>query len=75
MMQRRIKLRVDEVNEFVSAASRCDFDVDISYNRCTIDAKSIVGVLGMDLGQILTVTCHGYSQEFDRYLNRFAMVC
>ncbi|MDO4304892.1 MAG: HPr family phosphocarrier protein, partial [Bacillota bacterium] len=56
MMQRRIKLRLDEVKDFVAAATRCDFDIDISYNRFTVDAKSIVGVLGLDLNQILTVS-------------------
>ncbi|MDE7008552.1 MAG: HPr family phosphocarrier protein, partial [Lachnospiraceae bacterium] len=60
MMQCKIKLRLDEVKNFVAAASRCDFDIDISYNRFTVDAKSIVGVLGLDLNRVLTVTCHGY---------------
>lgn len=73
MMQRKIKLRLDEVKGFVAAASRCDFDIDISYNRFTVDAKSIVGVLGLDLNQYLTVACNGYDPEFEKYLNRFAM--
>lgn len=74
MMQRRIKLRLDEVNAFVEAASKCDFDVDVSYNRFTVDAKSIVGVLGLDLNQTLTVTYNGYDPRFEEALNRYAMV-
>lgn len=75
MMTHKIKLRLDEVNEFVSAAAKCDFDVDISYNSFVVDAKSIVGVLGLDFNQILTVTCHGYDLEFEKYMSRFALAC
>ncbi len=73
MMQRRIKLRLDEVKDFVAAAVRCDFDIDISYNRFTVDAKSIVGVLGLDLNQILTVSYDGYNAEFEKLIKRIAM--
>ena len=47
-VQYRIRLLPEEVNRFVMAASRCDFDVDIAYNRFVVDAKSIVGVFGLD---------------------------
>ena len=33
MRTHKIRLRVDEVKDFVAAATRCDFDIDISYNR------------------------------------------
>ena len=71
--QYKIVLRPDEVKDFVRAASKCDFDIDISYNRYVVDAKSILGVLGLDLRQILTVLCHGYSEEFDGYVRRFSL--
>ena len=59
-MSQKIRLNATEdVKEFVQAASKCDFDVDISYNRVIIDAKSILGILSMDLTKVLTVTCHG----------------
>lgn len=73
MRTHKIKLRLDEVKEFVSAATRCDFDIDISYNRFTVDAKSIVGVLGLDLNQVLTVSYNGYDPEFEKYIHRFAL--
>lgn len=76
MMQRRIKLRLDEVNAFVEAASKCDFDIDVSsYNRFTVDAKSIVGVLGLDLSQTLTVSYSGYDPQFEEVLNRYTLAC
>lgn len=75
MMQRKIKLRLDEVKEFVAAASRCDFDIDISYNRFVVDAKSIVGVLGLDLKHSLTVSYNGYDEGFEQVMNRLALAC
>ena len=50
MNERRIKLSgTKEVKEFVNTAGLCDFDVDVFYNHFVIDAKSILGVLSLDL--------------------------
>ena len=74
MTQSQIKLNAtEEVQEFVNAATKCDFDIDIYYNRFLIDAKSILGILSMDLTKVLTVECHGESKEFDRTLKKFAV--
>ena len=74
MSQSKIKLNAtEEVQEFVNAATRCDFDVDVYYNRFLIDAKSILGVLSLDLTKVLTVDCHGESKEFNRTLKKFAV--
>lgn len=75
MMQHRIKLRPDEVSEFVAAATKCLYDVDISYNSFIVDAKSILGVFGLNFDQVLTVTCNGYDDEFEQYLQKFAVAC
>lgn len=73
-MSQKIRLNATEdVKEFVQAASKCDFDVDISYNRVIIDAKSILGILSMDLTRVLAVTCHGEDHEFNRFLQKFAV--
>ena len=74
MTQSKIKLNAtEEVQEFVNAATKCDFDIDIYYNRFLIDAKSILGILSMDLTKVLTVECHGESKEFDRTLKKFVV--
>lgn len=75
MIHRRIKLRPDEVKDFVAAASKCDFDIDIAYNRYVVDAKSIVGVFGLDFNQILTVSYAGYNYGFEQFMKRFAVAC
>lgn len=74
MQEKKIKLNAaEDVKEFVQGASRCDFDVDVYYNRILIDAKSILGVLSMDLNRELTVKCHGQSGDFERVLEKFAI--
>ncbi len=73
MMRRKIRLRLDEVKPFVTATSKCDFDIDIAYNSYIVDAKSIVGVFGLDLNQVLTVSYSGYNFEFEQFMKGFAV--
>ena len=75
MFECKIKLRPEEVKEFVAAATKCDFDIDVTYNRVVIDAKSILGVLGLDLSRVLTVRCFGYDTDFTQHLKAFALAC
>lgn len=75
MIQYKIKLNVDQVKDFVNAASKCNFDIDIAYNSFIVDAKSIVGVLGLDLHRVMTVTCSDYDPDFDAYMKQLAVAC
>ena len=43
-MLKTIRLTPEDVKHFVDVASKCDFDIDICYNRYVIDAKSFLGV-------------------------------
>ena len=38
MRERKIKMTPADVQNFVNEASKCDFDIDISYNHYTVDA-------------------------------------
>lgn len=70
----KIKLNAaSDVEEFCAAAEKCDFDINIFYNRVIIDGKSILGILSMDLTKVLTVQCYGESQEFNHTLAKFAV--
>ena len=41
MVERQIKLfEVSDVQKFVNAASRCDFDIDVFYNRVVLHPVS-----------------------------------
>jgi len=74
MSEKKIKLKeVNEVKEFVYAAEQCDFDIDIFYNRMIIDAKSILGVLSLDLTRELTVKYGGENISFESILNKYAI--
>ena len=69
MKQKKVKFAsADEAKEFVSIASGCDFDV--FYNRMIIDAKSLLGVLSLDLTKILTVEFDGENIPFEEFLER-----
>lgn len=71
----QIMLGPDDVLGFVREADKCEFDVDISYNSVMVDAKSIIGVYGLDLSRVLTVQCHGYSEKFENYIKKFEVAC
>ena len=72
-MTKTIKLTPADAKEFVNIAGGCDFDIDISYNRYVVDAKSILGVLGLDFSKPLTVCYNGYNEKLEQYLR--AMSC
>ena len=74
-MFKTIRLTPDEVQHFVNVTSKCDFDVDICYNRYVVDAKSFLGVFGLDLGRPLTVSYDGYNSEFEEMLRKYAIAC
>lgn len=64
MKQKRILLpTIDDAKMFVAAATQCDFDIDVYYNRVVIDAKSILGVLSLDLRNVLTVQYDGENER------------
>lgn len=74
MEKRKIKLSgTEDVREFVSAAEKCDFDIDIFYNRFVIDAKSILGVLSLDLTKELTVQYGGSDLKFENILQKYSI--
>lgn len=74
MLEKKIKLtELEDVKEFVHAAAECDFEVDVFYNRMIIDAKSILGVLSLDLSRDLTVKYGGKNMDFENVLCKYAV--
>ena len=68
--QRKIKLTsIMDVKEFVTVAGECDFDVNIFYNHFVVDAKSVLGVLSLDLSKTLTVEYDGEDSAFEEILD------
>ena len=71
IIQYKIRLKPEEIQGFVREADRCEFDVDIAYNSLVVDAKSILGVDGLDFSQVLTVYCQGYDEAFEECLKKY----
>lgn len=73
MSEKKIKLNdTEQVRDFVRHAEKCDFDIDIFYNRVVIDAKSFLGVLSLDLTRELTVQYGGHNLAFENVLHKYA---
>lgn len=56
-----VKIRlstINDVKEFVNAVTLCDFDVDLVSGKYVIDAKSIMGILSLDLTQPVNMVVH-----------------
>ena len=71
-MVKTIQLTPDDVQHFVDVTSKCNFDIDISYNRYVVDAKSFLGVYGLDFRSPLTVSYEGYNAELEELLNELS---
>lgn len=72
-MVRTIRLTPDNVQHFVDVTSKCDFDIDISYNRYVVDAKSFLGVYGLNFNNLLKVSYDGYNEGLEELLNQLAV--
>lgn len=70
--KRIIKLLPADANEFVKVASKCEFEIDVTNNfrsSYTVDAKSLVGVMGLDFAEDMIVTYTGYNEDLEAYLS------
>lgn len=68
--QRKIRLvSILDVKEFVTVAGECDFDVNVFYNHLIVDAKSVLGVLSLDLSKTLTVEYDGNDRALEELLD------
>ena len=63
-MLHKVRLNdLEDVREFVEAASECKCDVDISYDRVLVDAKSIMGLFSLDLSKPLQLRIHADAND------------
>jgi hypothetical protein len=75
-MQAKIYLSPSMIKDFIRVTSKCDFDIDIaSYNKYFVDAKSIVGVLGLDMTHSLTLVYNGYNEELEEFIMSHRVAC
>ncbi|MCM1106325.1 MAG: HPr family phosphocarrier protein [Blautia sp.] len=62
-----------ELEAFVKAADDCDFDIDVKYNRVIIDAKSLLGMIGLGLRKDIEVCYGGNNEKFENLVDKFAV--
>lgn len=74
-MVKTIRLTPDAVRNFVEVATKCDFDIDVSYNRYVVDGKSFLGVFGLDFSRPLKVSYNGFNAEFEELLKVHSVAC
>lgn len=74
MKERKIRLSdTEEVKEFVEAAGKCDFDIDVFYSRAVIDAKSLLGMLYLGISKELTIKYGGEDASFEDTVRKYAI--
>ncbi len=55
----KIKLVTEkDAVRFVEQMNKCNFDIDVCVDHYVIDAKSILGVIGLGIGKLLRVVGH-----------------
>ena len=64
---------IKDVKDFVRAAGDCDFDIDVKYNRTIIDAKSLLGMIGLGLQNDLQVCYGGKNENFENLVDKFSL--
>ena len=62
-----------DVKDFVRAAGDCDFDIDVKYNRTIIDAKSLLGMIGLGLQNDIQVCYGGKNENFENLVDKFSL--
>ncbi|MCI7106738.1 MAG: HPr family phosphocarrier protein [Lachnospiraceae bacterium] len=62
-----------DVKDFVRAAGDCDFEIDVKYNQTVIDAKSLLGMIGLGLQKNLQVCYGGRNENFENLVDKFAV--
>lgn len=73
-----VKIRlstINDVKEFVNAVTLCDYEVDLVSGKYVIDAKSIMGILSLDLTQpvnmvVHTDECGGFIQSVEKFIEK-----
>ena len=54
---------IEDVKNFVTTVTKCNYDVDIVSGRYAIDAKSIMGIFSLDLSKPIKLQAHTEDPE------------
>lgn len=63
---------VEEMKKFVNEAGKIDADMDMKKGRVIVDAKSLLGVIGMGINQFMTLSVHkGNVLEIESFITPY----
>ena len=63
---------INDVKNFVSVVTQCDYDVDLISGRYAVDAKSIMGIFSLDLSKPIKLEAHtDNADEFFAQIKEF----
>ena len=73
----KIKLKYEDLKEFIQITTSFESNIDMIKDRYVIDAKSLLGVLSLDFTQPTTVVIHSVNEDeivrFYDEMKRFAI--
>ncbi|MBT9777164.1 HPr family phosphocarrier protein [Clostridium sp. MCC353] len=64
--------RPNQVVDFVNTISRYEYDADIKYGSCVVDAKSIMGVMSLAAARTVELVLHAEKNENPDIFNELA---
>ena len=56
---------IEDVKNFVTTVTKCNYEVDIVSGRYAIDAKSIMGIFSLDLSKPINLNIHAEGSTLD----------
>ena len=73
----KIKLKYEDLKEFIKITTSFESNIDMIKDRYVIDAKSLLGILSLDFTQPTTVVIHSVNEDeivrFYDAMKRFAI--
>ena len=73
----KIKLKYEDLKEFIKITTSFESNIDIIKDRYVVDAKSLLGVLSLDFTQLTMVVIHSVNEDetvhFYDEMKRFAI--
>ena len=73
----KIKLKYEDLKEFIQITTAFESNIDMIKDRYVIDAKSLLGILSLDFTQPTTVVIHSVNEDeivrFYDEMKRFAI--
>ncbi|MBS6643373.1 MAG: HPr family phosphocarrier protein [Clostridiaceae bacterium] len=64
--------RPNQIVDFVNTINRLEYDADIKYGSCVVDAKSIMGVMSLAIAHTVELVLHTENNEIPGIFSELA---